>query len=113
MWWCLLIKKCINEKDNDGWDSLLIAINYNHLDIVKYLCTIGANFKVSNFYGENSLQNAVRINNLDIVKYLIQGKRADRKKTNLNGENYLQIASYYDNFEIIYFLSSNYTKNTK
>ena len=53
-----LVKKHINEQDENGWSPLIKATYYNQIEIVKLLLSIGADINVKNKNGTNLLMYA-------------------------------------------------------
>ncbi|KJV51374.1 ankyrin repeat domain-containing protein [Orientia tsutsugamushi] len=71
----------INQKDNDGWSALHIAVNEGNIDVIKKLLDAGADINQKN--GEwSALHIAIHDNNQNLIHYLLD---AGADPTNLPG----------------------------
>ena len=108
-----LVKKLIkqgvdvNEPDEDsrlGYNALIAACHYGHLEIVKCLIEEGkADIGYKDNVGCTALHRAAKFNRLDVVKYLIGKKASIDEKEDL-GRTPLWSAAFNGRDEILEFL---------
>ena len=61
----------INDKDNDGWSSIICASCQGHVNVVKLLLSKGANINDTDNYGNSSIIVAIRNNDIEMVNLLL------------------------------------------
>ncbi|XP_063954954.1 uncharacterized protein LOC129259644 [Lytechinus pictus] len=91
----------VNMADLEGWTPFNTAIQYGHLEAVKYLIEIGA--KQNRDDGRTPLYAAARFGHFDIVKYFISNG-ADVNNENDNGKVSLHGAAFNGNMKIMEYL---------
>ncbi len=74
-------QKYIDAKNSYGNNALLLAADYNHVDVALELIKEGASIDVSNKDQDTTLIIASMVGNLDVIKALLEKK----KKTDPNG----------------------------
>lgn len=69
----------LDAKDIHGNTPLLLAVRFNHYEVVKYLLGAGADFLIANDYGRSSLFYAASNEKImDMVKLAVKGNKAKR-----------------------------------
>lgn len=101
----------IYEKNNKGWDALIVATYNGHLDLVKFLVeNLNWNVNTHNNNGTSFLMYAMTYssmhNNLDLLKYVINLEDINLFHKDFMGKNVLDYAIEYNNLEVINFLQS-------
>ncbi|UYV66217.1 hypothetical protein LAZ67_4000846 [Cordylochernes scorpioides] len=97
------MKADLNATNNYGDTALRKAVEFEHVDIVKFLIDNGADVNTQNKLENTPLIHAAQINNLEIVKLLIDG-RAEIDITNNNGYTALCMAAKWGSSEIVKYL---------
>lgn len=101
----ILKSKNINEKIEYGNTAIIIAIENNHIELVKLLIQCGVDICIQNFYERTALYFAIKYNNLEIAKLLIDTNREIIKYDNIY---YLyETAIDNENIDMIKFLLEN------
>ena len=81
----------VNKKDANGWTPFNAAVQYGHLEAVKYLMSKGA--KQNRYDGMTPLYAAAQFGHLDIVKFFIS-KGADVNEEDEKGMDSPSWCSY-------------------
>ena len=89
-------------KDDNYWTPLMLACQYGHLNMVKYLVkTGGANVKCRDVYNSDSpLSIACKHGHVDVVEYLI-GLGKINVNAKFNGNTVLALAIAYDHLDVV------------
>lgn len=109
------VKKCLIHIDDlevcnkNGWNALIIAAYFEHLDIVKLLVEKGANVNAKNYKGTTVLMyaksSAAKSDKTDVLAYLIS-KGADIHAKDNKGISLLDYCKKEGNDKILKFLNS-------
>lgn len=103
----------LNYEDQDGNNALMIACEYNQVELIKEILEEGFSPIVKNSEGSCALFHACQYSNLETFKTLVEiRERCDEKKVNQelidyrdeDGVSALRIACKYRNKEIIEYL---------
>ena len=62
----------INVQDNNGWTPLHLACYYGHLEVLKVLLSLLADYTIANDYGRTPIVIAEANGNINLVEYLNQ-----------------------------------------
>ena len=85
--------------------ALHIAVIYNQLNIVRYLCEVQkVNTEAKDDYDRTPLNHAISNNHLEIVKYLCEDAHADKETQNQFSARPLHIACLYGYLPIVKYL---------
>lgn len=101
---------CLNNRDLNEDDALLIAVSHGHLDIVKHLLEIRKwNIETTDKTGCNVYHAAAMFGHVHIMKYLEQEHSIDiYSKTPFNGTNAAIFATYNDHVKVLKHLHENH-----
>lgn len=83
-----------------GNTALHLAVKYEHLDMVEYLCEKGASLNIKNDSGSTPLHCAAFTGNTAIIEYLLQ-KGAEIDATDKGDKQPLHAAVYTNRFEAV------------
>jgi len=97
-------KGIVNAKGVKGKTPLMIASEYGHFTIAKYLIYHGATINASSHDGNTALIYAVMHDNTDIINLLLEHHPEIVNMENNEGETALTIAAYNGNLPIIKIL---------
>jgi len=100
----------IDELNQFGDTALMLAAEYNHIEIVKLLIQLGANINKSNNFGFTALMSAARGGHIDIVKLLIN-KGANIYAADDYDQTALELAKIYGHQDIAELLIRNGANN--
>lgn len=93
-----------------GQTPLLFAVEYNRVDIVKYLLDVGANIHCANEQGYTALHLATKFNYLELVRLLLEsGARTGMRTKDGNIARYLAYSKQGD-MEKLFAKYDNYCK---
>ena len=101
------LKDNLNEEDEGGYTSLIIAVKLGDKNVINGLIENGADINYVNRFGKTPLIIAIEKDNVDIVEYLIK-LGADVNKTKRNGLSPLAIAIKMDSNSVISVLLENH-----
>lgn len=86
----------INVCNKDGNTALMLAVMYNDVEVIPYLCKIGANVNSSNDKNDTVLLAAVKLKrDYNIIKYLIKSG-ADVNARDTRGNTFMHYMVHYD-----------------
>ncbi|XP_041417316.1 KN motif and ankyrin repeat domain-containing protein 4 isoform X2 [Xenopus laevis] len=90
-----------------GQTSLMLAVSYGRLDMVKVLLNCGADVNVQDEDGETALMMACQLGNMDIVKRLLVQPECDTELSDKVGNTALSIVLNSAHSEIAEFLQAH------
>ncbi|WP_413290182.1 ankyrin repeat domain-containing protein [Bdellovibrio sp. HCB337] len=93
----------INIKDHKGYSPLMYAAYYNHIDLVKWLITNGADVESPDRGGNTILMGVAFKGHIEVAQHLIRAG-ADVSATNLIGMNALQFAQMFGRHDMAVLL---------
>lgn len=102
----ILDKNTLNEKSKDGSTPLHLAVQNDHLNIVKFLIRNGVDVNAKNRDENTPFHLAARNGHLEVVKYLV-GNGADVNARNKDGNTPLFTAGEQGDFEMSKYLVRN------
>uniref|UniRef100_A0A6P7GUI8 Ankyrin-3-like n=1 Tax=Diabrotica virgifera virgifera TaxID=50390 RepID=A0A6P7GUI8_DIAVI len=97
----------IDEVDSDGFTSLHLAADFQHIKVAKYLLEHGADVNATDtFVGRNPLHFAAFNNDLEMIRLFTEAG-ANRQCSNIYGNMPIHVASEVGDVEIVkYFLEN-------
>lgn len=101
-----LVLWCIEHECASLNGTIVTAIEFGHLDIVKLLFSKGRKFDERNSLGYSCILIAAKHGNLDILKYIHQNGGSLDDVTD-NRENCILLASLYGHLDMVKWLSQN------
>lgn len=100
----------ISNADEGGWTLLMVAVEGNRTDIVKYLLELGVDVNERGDYDRTALMTAAMGNNTEITRILLEAG-ADLSLVDNNGESALKMAEENRKFAVIDLLKGDYQKS--
>jgi len=101
----------VNVKDSSGFDALLYAVHYGHLDAIAYLADHGADLETRNPSGRTALGHAVWDRaNPEAARVLLK-KGADINALDSEGQTIMDLAIASDNWRVLLPLLLNHGVN--
>ncbi|XP_078621388.1 uncharacterized protein LOC144887843 [Branchiostoma floridae x Branchiostoma japonicum] len=100
----------VNQASKGGTTPLMLACQYDHLDMVRYLIHCGADVNHSSNEGETALHVAAKLASPDVVKFVLD-KDADRLKETKYGDTPLHCAALFGNYRAAKTLCSHRVNN--
>ena len=82
-----------------GWTTLIIASQYGHLDVVRYLAEQGADIKNATRHSMTPMMNASDSGHLEVVRYLLEQGGGGTDKTPCDGWTLLHWAANHGHLE--------------
>ncbi|GAB6027724.1 hypothetical protein CHUAL_001959 [Chamberlinius hualienensis] len=95
-----------NQNNRHGESGVHVAAGLGHLEILKYLQSMGADLEKLDNHGDSPMYWAARQGHVNIIKYLKEESLVNSDRNKL-GESYLHVAARYGHSEVVQYLCTS------